>query len=607
MITLRNHILSNLIAKLAIIPVLLLILVLWIILFPGVMITFAQGGNIGSNSSPTANRAGIPLPGVKISICQPVTTISASVVSNIAVLFMSSNPITVGFVPGMTIQVTGFTGADTYFNGGTFTESTGISNGYTILTVTASSISFGLTHANGSASSNGVVLQEGNATTSCAGLVSLSSTPDLANAVTQPLVSDQLGNWNAFAVPGLYYGQFYGPGVTTTVKTFVVSNGGNIINPSSINNIIYVNPMTVAAVVNALTAASASPGGGQVIVPPTGSTPIPMGSTGITVPSNVCLIGYGATLQWTGSVAGISTLNGTVNSCIMGLTLSFTSGATNSSALRIHGADGAASAQFNTYKDLYIKFSVLGSGSAGIYGTSTGPSFTDITNNHFENITIDTADQMVVCGGCEGNHWIGVRGQNLGFANGNTLFQFVAPEADEQGDIRIESGTGSGINLLCLALPGSNNLLRITCDGGTSGETAINDTGGYNVLDIDTVGTPTLGTIAATSSYRYASKDKTTAISTVPNLQANGTQSVSGCSLSLAVGGSWSGTFKSGTNGTCTVTITPGITAAHAFFCIGTDEGGSTLYETSSSNNTQCVIAGTTLSGDVIHWELVAH
>jgi hypothetical protein len=186
-------------------------------------LAFGQGGNIGSSSSPVINSLGRALPGVNISICAPLATTGASVTSNLAVLTMSSNPVTAGFVAGMTIQVAGFTGGDTYFNGGTFSNATGITSGFTILSVTSSTITYSLTHANGSASSNGTVLQEGNTTTGCGGLSSIFSDPALATSITQPLVSDGFGNWNSFAAPGVYYGQFYGAGITTTMRIFAVS------------------------------------------------------------------------------------------------------------------------------------------------------------------------------------------------------------------------------------------------------------------------------------------------------------------------------------------------------------------------------------------------
>src|SRR4029077_20396599 len=87
---------------------------------------YAQSGTLGSTSSPVVNSFGRPMAGVDVSICQPGTTTAAQVISTTAVITMGSNPITAGFTAGMQVQVSGFTGADTYFNAGTFTNGTGI-------------------------------------------------------------------------------------------------------------------------------------------------------------------------------------------------------------------------------------------------------------------------------------------------------------------------------------------------------------------------------------------------------------------------------------------------------------------------------------------------
>ena len=179
-------------------------------------------GNLGSNSSPVVNRQGIPLGNVKIAVCQPLATTGASVTSNLAVLTMASNPVTAGYVAGMQILVAGFTGGDTYFNAGTLTNGT-IVSGWTILSVTPTTITFTLVHANASASTNGTVLQEGNGTTPCAGLSSVYQDPALSVPATNPTTSDQLGNWNVFAASGIYYIQFYSPSTATTLKVIGVS------------------------------------------------------------------------------------------------------------------------------------------------------------------------------------------------------------------------------------------------------------------------------------------------------------------------------------------------------------------------------------------------
>lgn len=200
------------------------ILALILALIPSLV--FGQGGNLGSNSSPTLNRNGQAMSGVKIAICQPVATTAAAVVSNLATFTMASNPVTAGFVTGMKIMVSGFSGGDTYFNAGTLTSGV-ITSGYTILTVTPTTIVVALTHANSAAGTNGTILQQGNTTTSCAGVSTIYSNSTLVTTTTQPVVTDSQGNWNVFAQPGVYYVQFYGTSVTTTIKIIALSCAPN--------------------------------------------------------------------------------------------------------------------------------------------------------------------------------------------------------------------------------------------------------------------------------------------------------------------------------------------------------------------------------------------
>lgn len=91
------------------------------------------------------------------------------------------------------------------------------------------------------------------------------------------------------------------------------------------------------------------------------------------------------------------------------------------------------------------------------------------------------------------------------------------------------------------------------------------------------------------------------------NLVSIGAQSISGCSLTNALGGSWAGSFKSGTTGPCTVTITPGITAPNGFVCDAHDltTVADAINQTAYSTTT-ATINGTTASSDLITWKCAA-
>jgi hypothetical protein len=172
----------------------------------------AQGGGIGNNSSAVLNASGQPMPGVLIAVCQPFPTIAAQITNNVAVLTFATNPASVGFVAGMQVTVSGFTGGDTVFN---------VSS--TILSVTPTTLTYTVTAANRTASTSGQAFQTGDSQTSCAAKSSIYQDPTLTILAPNPITVDALGNWNVWAIPGLYYGQFYGPGLTPVVKQYAVT------------------------------------------------------------------------------------------------------------------------------------------------------------------------------------------------------------------------------------------------------------------------------------------------------------------------------------------------------------------------------------------------
>lgn len=153
------------------------------------------------------NSAGQFLAGVNIAVCSTLATTAASVTNNIATLTMASNPQTAGFLVGFSLTVSGFTGADTYFN-----------TTATIVAVSSTTISFNLVHANASASSNGAVYMTGNSTQACAPLAPLFTDNTGTSSSPNPFVSDGLGNVGLWVAAGPYYLQTYGPTVTTSIR-----------------------------------------------------------------------------------------------------------------------------------------------------------------------------------------------------------------------------------------------------------------------------------------------------------------------------------------------------------------------------------------------------
>lgn len=178
----------------------------------------AQGGR----SDNVAFKSNVGVGGVNVAVCAPLATTAASVSSNLVTLTMSANPVTAGFAVGMTIQVAGFTGGDTYLNIGSLTNNQ-IVSGATVLSVTPTTIVYALTHANASASTNGTVLQEGNATTSCGGLASLFTDSTLGITSPNPFTADGYGNYGFWAASGIYQVQVYGASVVTAIRPTTLS------------------------------------------------------------------------------------------------------------------------------------------------------------------------------------------------------------------------------------------------------------------------------------------------------------------------------------------------------------------------------------------------
>ena len=184
----------------------------------------APGSQLGSIFSPVVDGQGQPIAGANIAIAQPVLTTAATSQTGIATLVMTADPQTAGFVQGGTIWVSGFSGADTGFNVGSFVQGTGIVNGASIIAVTPTAILYEAPNASASATTQGAVLQMGSASIPPAGLAPIYSDPSLTQSQMQPLVSDGGGNWNTFVWPGEYYIQFYSPAIQTELRLAYVGN-----------------------------------------------------------------------------------------------------------------------------------------------------------------------------------------------------------------------------------------------------------------------------------------------------------------------------------------------------------------------------------------------
>ena len=293
---------------------------------------------------------------------------------------------------------------------------------------------------------------------------------------------------------------------------------GNSINAYNLDNVLYVDGVKYALSATGIQQAindAVTAGGTKVILPP---GTIGMGTTALNMHSGVCLIGAGETatiLSYSGPTIGISfgDTTGTTGACVRDLQLFFTTAAGNSTGIRIHGYNDGVPTNtfyFNNFENIRIQFQTLTSGGAGIYATSDGTALaTQVFLNNFRNIKMWGVDQAVICNGCEGNNWIGIQAYKSGITNNIQMFAEGtaangAPTNDEFVEFRGENESGS-INA-CYATTGSRNIVRLTCDSGVNGVAAVTDSStGLNMYDISSVGTPTLGTISPTSTYRFNS------------------------------------------------------------------------------------------------------
>jgi hypothetical protein len=86
------------------------------------------------------------------------------------------------------------------------------------------------------------------------------------------------------------------------------------------------------------------------------------------------------------------------------------------------------------------------------------------------------------------------------------------------------------------------------------------------------------------------------------------TFTASGCSNSTLVGGATAGSYHSGTTGTCTVTLTTGLTAPHGWSCSAQDLTTPADIQTqTATTTTTATLSGTTVSGDVVNFHCIGY
>lgn len=238
-----------------------LLLVASLVLLPPI-----ASAQLSPHSDIVLTSRGSPAGGASVSVCgnPGLATTGAQIIGgSIAVLTFGSNPISLGFVAGMNLTVSGFSGSDSFLNGS-----------YTIATVTATTVSYTLAHSNYVASSNGYAFQTGTAAQACAPLSAIFSDPAGLNPITQPgFTADGLGNYFFYANSGSYNVQFGGPVLSVRVKPINIpySPANNIAftgndTLGNINNVRFIDGTKFAKTAAGINAADSDCGAGTPCV-----------------------------------------------------------------------------------------------------------------------------------------------------------------------------------------------------------------------------------------------------------------------------------------------------------------------------------------------------
>jgi hypothetical protein len=131
-----------------------------------------------------------------------------------------------------------------------------------------------------------------------------------------------------------------------------------------------------------------------------------------------------------------------------------------------------------------------------------------------------------------------------------------------------------------------------------------------NAANNDHVGLKYAGYITNTLMTDYAGSQGGGQIMTGEFISGGGTFTASGCSNSTLVGGGSAGSYKSGTTGTCTVTVTMG-QVGHSFngwSCSVWDITTNTdIQKETAFTSTTVTFSGTTVSGDVITFSCIGY
>jgi hypothetical protein len=337
---------------------------------------------------------------------------------------------------------------------------------------------------------------------------------------------------------------------------------------STTNNEVTINgnnyPYTAAGIqsaINAVSNVTATTGTSGVVILPAAT--ISLGSTGLTIPSQVCLLGGSSDSSWlgyTGTGSAITFPPGTTQACLKQITLNLSGAGANAIGINLQGNyRNNLPTFFNKVEDVTVTAGAVEAGQIGInlvdLSSAPQPYPSGVQLSWFDDILISNLGQPIVVSGQEGDFWNDIHINGFSSVAVNDAFA-----SDNFWQLRVTgpSASSSGIGF---QEGGRMNHISVVCDFGTGGS-CINDTGGRNMWNVSAL-TP-VGTVAADSFFQEIADSAYD----IPSMFQVSSAAVTGLSSAIVSGpapsclemgnsnGSGGTNYVTFLNGTMTVTAT---------------------------------------------------
>jgi hypothetical protein len=317
-----------------------------------------------------------------------------------------------------------------------------------------------------------------------------------ASSVVAGLVQSQL---RSFA--------FMSTAAAMIILSFCLGLGARTVSAqSTTNNVVTVDgntyPYTAAGVqgaINAVSKITASTGTGGIVMLPAAA--IYLGSTGLTIPSHVCLLGgssYSSWLSYAGAGSAITFPPGTVKACLKHIAVNLSGAGAKAIGINLQGNYASnLLTSFNKVGDVIVTASPIEAGQIGINlddNSSPQPVAAGVQLGWFDSILISNLGQPIVITGAEGNFWNDIHINGFSSVAVNSAFA-----SDNFWQLRVTGPTVSSSGI-AFQEAGQMNHIGVVCDFGQGARTCVNDTGGANMWDVSALSP--VGTVAADSFFR---------------------------------------------------------------------------------------------------------